>query len=82
MIECFFSILTRPSPDAECATLEEGAEGLSGTLPKEIQPKSHPLHLDQRARTLPTHHRGNEKYQAAHAEQPTQRKAKNNAVKN
>src|SRR5437764_407043 len=46
--------------DAECATLQEGFEEFSGALSKEIQPKSHPLHMDQRASTLPTHHRSHE----------------------
>src|ERR1035441_8844165 len=47
--------------DAERTTLQEGVEGFSAAISKEIQPQSHALHLDQRAGTLPTHHRSNER---------------------
>src|SRR5664279_807336 len=45
--------------DAERTTLQEGVEGFSAAISKAIQPQSHALHLDQRAGTLPTHHRSN-----------------------
>src|SRR5664280_2919258 len=45
--------------DAERTTLQEGVEGFSAAISKAIQPQSHALHLDQRAETLPTHHRSN-----------------------
>src|SRR5664280_1318117 len=45
--------------DAERTTLQEGVEGFSAAISKEIQPQSHALHLDQRAGILPTHHRSN-----------------------
>src|ERR1035437_4566473 len=47
--------------DAERTTLQEGVEGFSAAISKAIQPQSHALHLDQRAGTLPTHHRSNER---------------------
>src|SRR5664280_41887 len=47
--------------DAEHTTLQEGVEGFSAAISKAIQPQSHALHLDQRAGTLPTHHRSNER---------------------
>src|SRR5664280_1607299 len=47
--------------DAERTTLQEGVEGFSAAISKAIQPQSHAIHLDQRAGTLPTHHRSNER---------------------
>src|ERR1039457_7122058 len=47
--------------DAERTTLQEGVEGFSAAISKAIQPQSHALHLDQRAGTLPTHQRSNER---------------------
>src|SRR5882757_4509245 len=46
--------------DSERATLKERPEGFSESILEEIQRGSHSVYLDQRARALPTHHRGDE----------------------
>src|SRR2546423_13805927 len=44
----------------QCATLQEGLEGLSPSISEEIQRESYPVYLDQRAGTLPAHYRSNQ----------------------
>jgi len=44
-------------PHAERATVQEGLEGLAASIPQDIQRASYAVHLDQRAGTLPAHHR-------------------------
>src|SRR5512139_1108431 len=49
------------------AALEERLEGFAAPILEEVQPKSDTIHLDQRARALPAHHRSN---QAVPSRQP------------
>src|SRR5579872_4517497 len=46
--------------DAQCAAFQERFEGFLASVLEEVQSKSYPLHLDQRAGTLPPHHRSHQ----------------------
>src|SRR5580692_13133599 len=47
--------------DPERATFQERLEGFSTSIPKEVQPESDAVHLDQGTGTLPAHHRSDQR---------------------
>src|SRR5580693_10816757 len=47
--------------DPERATFQERLEGFSTSIPKQVQPESDAVHLDQGTGTLPAHHRSDQR---------------------
>src|SRR5205809_4347888 len=70
-----------PSPDPECATLEEGFEGFSGTLSQEYSQNPIPFTWTKGPEHFQRIIEATKQYQAAHPKQPRQRKGKENNIK-
>src|SRR5260221_7843628 len=70
-----------PGTDAERATLKERLEGVSESILEEVQRESHSVYLDQRARALPTHYRGNERVPSSPSQTTNTTKGQNQYCK-
>src|SRR5271156_763239 len=57
----FFQPSHPAGTDAERATFQERPEGFSASLFEKVQRESHAVHLDQRAGSIATNHRSDER---------------------